>query len=104
MEVSLRSGSATLNFRWPHNCEQIALIMIKLPKCEYRIPGFGSEVGVNRSCNASAYVGAGGAVAEVCRTYQDSGSGARHSASEQGSDRQGSELEREGGMSNVMQS
>ena len=46
----------------------------------------------------------GGAVAEVCRTNQDSGSGARHSASEQGRDRHGSALESAGGMSNVMQS
>lgn len=41
-------------------------------------------------------------MAEVCCMNQDSGSGARHSASEQGNDRGGSALVRLGGMSNVI--
>jgi hypothetical protein len=44
----------------------------------------------------------GGEVGELCRAYHESGSAARHSASEQGNERSGSALVIVGGMSNVM--
>ena len=57
---------------------------------------------VKSCCNATLYGGVGGDVGEVCHENQLSGSGARHSASEQGNERGGSEFVSAGGISNVM--
>jgi len=59
---------------------------------------------VNKSRRASWKDGVGGALAELCKIHHDSGSDARHSASEQGRERRGSAFVIFVGMSNVIQS